>query len=98
MKCGITIRHLALPFLGTDAANRIGAAIRASLKISHVPVLAVILPIVAGTGLAAMTVRERRLGPDFWLLASDVLIAAASYMGEIGGVATLLGVVQSEER
>jgi hypothetical protein len=87
--CAFTIRHLALPFLGVEAANAIAASIRATLKAQHIPILAVVLPPVVGLSLLAALLRQRT-APALWLVSAGALIAVVSYAGAIGGVASLL--------
>ena len=95
--CAFTIRDLALPFLGADAANRIGTSIRASLTVSHIPILAVILPPALGILLLVAIVRARAT-TAFWLLSAGALIAVVSYAGALGGVASLLFDVGGQAR
>ena len=96
--CIVTIRHLALPFLGVREANQIAASLRASLAAGHLPLFAVILPVMFGLLLAGASVWRYRIGAAFWLLAAGILIALVSYTCALGGMEPLLGGVYDQGR
>ncbi len=90
--CIMTVRHLALPFLGGARAEGIAAAIRARLASGHTPHVATILPILVGGMLALMVAARPAPRPAFWLLAAALLIAVLSYFGAIGQATSLIDV------
>ncbi len=98
MLCAFTIRHLALPFLGVGNANDAAAAIRASLRASHLPVVAIVLPLLVFASLLAASVRQRGACPAIWFAVAAVLLAVVSYVGALGGVASLLTDVRGQGR
>ncbi len=83
--CAVTVRYLESPFLGLDHADALATLIKLRLSEGHVPWLVVMLPCVAFPALLLLTVRTRSSRPAFWLLTSGVAIAAATYIGAIGG-------------
>jgi hypothetical protein len=99
LSCAFTIRHLALPFFGIDIANKVAISIRSSLQVSKIPVLAVLLPPLAFTFLLVMAFLRRRMAnPAIWFLTTAAVIAVASYVGSLGGVASLLTDVRGQGR
>lgn len=90
--CIMTVRHLALPFLGGARAEMIAAAIRARLASGHIPHVATILPMLAGGMLALMVAARPAPRPAFWLLAAALLIAVLSYFGAIGQATSLIDI------
>ncbi len=96
--CAFTVRHLALPFLGVDMANSVAASIRASLHASQMPFVAVVLPLLVFPLLFAAAFWRRAASPAIWFATAAMLIAVASYVGAIGGVASLLTDVRGQGR
>ena len=98
MLCAFTIRHLALPLSGVARANDVAASIRASLDASRLPLFAIVLPILALCLLFALAWRQRKISPALWFAAAAVLLAVTSYVGALGGVASLLTDVRGQGR
>jgi hypothetical protein len=92
----VTLKHLAIPFLGIAAAERVNAALHAAFDTGHVPVLAVILPLVVFPIFAGFLLRRGLAAPGIWLFAAAAIIAGASYFGAIGGPTTLLDVLAAQ--
>jgi hypothetical protein len=88
----ITLKHLAIPFLGIAAAERVNAALHAAFDSGHIPVLAVVLPLVIFPAFAWVLLRRGLAAPGIWLFAAAAIIAGASYFGAVGGPTTLLDV------
>jgi len=89
----VTLRHLALPFLGTSHALAIEGALRGMIESGQRPLAAILLPILIFGGLLAAALRAGIRRPAIWLLAAGVLIAGASYFGAIGGWLGLIDVL-----
>ena len=98
MLCVFTIRHLALPLLGVDMANRVALSIRDSLQASEVPAVAVILPVLLFPLLFTAACRRRAASSAVWFVVAAIVMAATSYVGAIGGVASLLTDVRFQGR
>lgn len=81
----VTVRHLALPFLGTSPANHIAENLRRIIQSGQWPLAAVLIPVVIFGALLVATLRAGIRGPAVWLLAAGVLTAGASYFGALGG-------------
>jgi hypothetical protein len=96
--CAFTVRHLALPLFGVDIANRVAALIRASLQESQIPLFAVWPALLVFTLLFAAAFWRRSVSPAIWFVTTGALIAVASYVGSLGGVASLLGDVRGQGR
>ncbi len=92
----VTLKHLAIPFLGVAGAERVNAGIVAAFAGGHVPVLAVILPLVVVPVFAWALLRRGLAAPGIWLFGAAVAIAGASYFGAIGGPTTLLDVLAAQ--
>jgi hypothetical protein len=92
----VTLKHLAIPFLGIAGAERVNAGILAAFAAGHVPVVAVILPLVIFPVLAWALLRRGLAAPGIWLFAAAVVIAGASYFGAVGGPTTLLDVLAAQ--
>ena len=90
LPCVATVRHLAVPFLGVTYGNEIATSINARLAAGRTPLLATVMPLVVFGSLAAATLVSARSRPARWLLAAAVLVGGASYVGAIGGPATLI--------
>ena len=90
--CIVTVRHLALPFLGDARAEVIAAAIKARLASGHTPHVATILPVLVGGTLALLVAARPAPRPAFWLLAAALMIAVLSYFGAIGQATSLIDV------
>jgi len=92
----VTLRHLAIPFLGMNEAEDVNTALHATFAASHIPWVATVLPILI---LGALGVALLRLGvaqAGVWFFASFVLTAGFSYFGAIGGGLSLLDVLASQ--
>jgi len=86
----VTIRHLAVPFLGTALAEKIAVVLRSMIQEGQRPLAAVLLPAVIFVGLVVAALRAGIRRPAIWLLGSGGLIAGASYFGALhGGVAMI---------
>lgn len=86
----VTVRHLALPFLGTAHGEDIAVVLRNMIQRGERPWIAVLLPIVISVGLLVVSFRAGIRRPPVWLLAGGVLTAGISYYGAIqGGVAMI---------
>ncbi len=92
----VTLKHLAIPFLGIEGAERVNAALHAAFDSGHVPVLADVLPLVIFPVFAWALLRRGLGAPGIWLFAAAVVIAGASYFGAIGGPTTLLDVLAAQ--
>ena len=92
LSCIMTVRHLALPFLGDARAETMAAAIRARLADGHTPHVATFLPLLVGALLAAVVAARPAPRPAFWLLAAGLLTAVLSYFGAIGQATSLIDV------
>jgi len=86
----VTVRHLALPFLGTTTAQNIAGAMRRMIQGGHQPFAGVLLPFAIFGSLLVAALRVGIRSPPIWLLAAGVLTAGASYFGAVGsGVAII---------
>ncbi len=89
--CIFTIRHLVVPFLGLERADRVATALRAAAEAGHVPAWALLLPAcVFGALLAAALRRQSHV--VLWLVCTGAGIAALSYYGALGGAAAMIDV------
>ena len=96
--CVVAIRHIVEPFFGLSVAYRAGGEVRRQLASGHVPVWAVLLPVMVFVPFAVLLLRQvKRAAAASWLLAAAALTALAAYYGAIGGTAILIG-AQSGER
>jgi len=86
----VTIRHLAVPFLGTALAQKIAVVLRSMIQEGQQPMAAMLLPVVISAGLAVAALRVGVRRPAIWLLGGGALIAGASYFGALqGGIAMI---------
>ena len=90
LPCVVTVRHLAVPFLGVTEGNLIAAAINARLSTGHTPGLATILPIVVFAAIAAATFNRSGTRPARWFLAAAPHLGGGSNSRALGGPATLI--------
>ena len=77
----LTVRHIALPFLGSAHAEEIAAVLRSMIQEGHRPLAAVLLPVVIFVGLLVAASRVGIRRPAVWLLGGGVLTAGISYFG-----------------
>ncbi len=90
----VSVKHLAIPLLGEQAAERLAADIHAQLAAGRGAADAVGLT-AAGVGLIAIAVALRRRPEPFWLFASGGALAVLSYDGALASgpdlITTVLG-------
>ena len=86
----VTVRHLALPFLGPAVARTVATRLRLEMLAGHAPLVALALPLLVFLPVLALAWRRARSTPALWLLAAAGLTAATSYYGMIGGAAYLI--------
>lgn len=92
LMCILTVRHLALPFLGFTQASHYADAVKARLATGHVPHVASILPVLAFGGAWLATLLRPASRPAFWLLSAGLLTASIAYFGAIGQATNLIDV------
>jgi hypothetical protein len=92
----VTVRHLAVPFLGTMLADPVAEAIRTGVAAGHVPLAAVLMPLLVFGPLAFAAVWRSRSRPAFWLLGAATSVAGAAYFGALGGAVTLVDALNGE--
>lgn len=92
----VTIRHLAVPFLGLSQAAAVIAGMRLQLAAGRLPILITVLPILVFVPFGWAMLRQRATYPAFWLLASGMLVGIAGYYGAIGGSIMLIDVHSGE--
>ncbi len=83
--CMVTVRHLAVPFLGMSHGQAVADGIRATLALGHVPLLAVILPLAVFGGLGAEAAATGIGKPAIWLFLGAAAVSLLSFYGAIGG-------------
>lgn len=88
----VSLRHLAVPFLGLSQATAVLAGFRSQLLAGRPPILMTVLPILVFVPFGWAALRNRSRYPAFWLLASGILIGTAGYYGAIGGVTGMFDV------
>lgn len=86
----VTVRHLAIPFLGPKLADPVAQAIRARIAAGNLPLAAMLLPVLVFGALASAALWHRRSRPAAWLLAASMVIAGATYFGALDGAVTLI--------
>ena len=86
----VTVRHLALPFLGTAIAQLIAKAMRRMIQDGDWSLAGVLLPVAIFGGLLVAALRVGIRSPPIWLLAAGVLTAGASYFGALAGGVTMI--------
>ncbi len=92
----ITVKHLAIPFLGIIHAEHINAQLRADFHSSHIPIIATLLPIAVFVPFGLAVVLRGVRTPSPWFFAGFAATAAISYFGAIGGGLGLLDVLGNE--
>lgn len=85
----VTVKHLAIPFLGIGEARAIGERVRDVLAAGRVPWLAVVAPLVAVAALFGAIVRSRAW-TSLWLLLGAAMVAGSGYVGALDGAMALL--------
>jgi hypothetical protein len=85
-----TVRHLSVPFLGAVFSDRLSASIRSQLAAGHLPLEAIIPPILVFASFGVAILASHRSRPALWLLAGGLLVAAISYFGALGPPAELI--------
>ena len=90
--CVITLKHLAIPFLGIQQAIAIQNALRLDFALSHFPVVASCLPVVAAFLLFVLVLREGLAFPGLWWFLAAVGTAFVTYFGALQGGLSLLSV------
>ncbi len=88
--CILTVRHMALPFLGRQAAETIASSLRAGLSAGRESPWAIILPLLVFGMAAAHSLAKPTRRPAFWFLAAGLLIAFVSYFGAIGSPTSMI--------
>ena len=85
----VTVKDLIVPFAGLySSAGRV-AALQAAVLAGHVPVLAIVAPLVVFGGLTAIIWRAGNR-PAFWLLAGAAAAALSAYIGALDGTTALI--------
>ncbi len=90
MLCIVAVRHVTLPFFGIAAANMLFHRIRATFQADHLPLWAMLLPVVVFAPLISVMSRQKRATPALWLLAAAGLSATAGCYGAIDGASRLV--------
>ena len=83
--CMVTVRHLAVPFLGMAHGQIVADGIRATLAGGHLPLLAIILPLAAFAVLGAEATVAGIRKPAIWLFLGAAAVSTVSFYGAIGG-------------
>ncbi len=85
----VTVKDLVVPFTGLySSADRV-MALQAEVAAGHVPVGAIVAPLVVFGGLTAIIWRAGNR-PAFWLLAGAAAAALSAYIGALDGTAALI--------
>ncbi len=85
----VAVKDLVVPFTGLySSAGRV-AALQAAVASGHVPVLAIVAPLVVFGGLTTVIWRAGNR-PAFWLLAGAAATALSAYIGALDGTAALI--------
>lgn len=92
----VTLRHLAIPFLGMHAAEKVSVALHATFAANHIPWLATLLPLLILIPFGVALLRHGLANPGLWFFASFNLTAGISYFGAIGGRLGLLEVLANQ--
>lgn len=85
----VSVKHLAIPFLGIGQAREIAAGLRNALASGQTPWGAVIAPLIAGPALLA-AILVSRAWAALWLLAAAATLAGAAYIGALDGAPALI--------
>ena len=88
--CIFTVRHVALPFLGRQAAESIASSLRAGLSAGRESPWAIIAPLLVFGVAGAFSLARPERRPAFWFLAAGLLVALVSYFGAIGPPANMI--------
>ncbi len=88
--CMLTVRHLAVPFLGVPHGQTVAAAILATLDEGRVPIVAVLLPIVAFGGLGVVAIETGLRRPALWLFLGAFAVSVGSFLGVLGGALAMI--------
>ncbi len=95
MACILAAKHLAVPFLGEDAALGMVPSWYATVHAGHVP----FGPVIAAASVAALLLLGVALGrraAAFYLAGSGIALAILSYDGAVGGGIELINVIASQ--
>ena len=85
----VTVKHLAVPFLGIKSAREIAAGLQEALAAGRVPWIAVLTPAILAASLLAAILRARAW-TALWLLAGAATMAGAAYVGALDGAVALI--------
>lgn len=79
----VTLKHLAIPFLGVGRALRVRDAMLAAFASGHSPILSIVLPFVVFGPFAVALARRGLTHPGLWLFAGAAFTAGLSYFGAL---------------
>jgi len=86
----ITVRHLAVPFLGTRPGQDIAASLRENIEAGHLPMTGILVPIAVFSVLAIAARRGGFRSPSVWFLLGAGAMAFTGYFGAVDGGLNLI--------